>query len=314
MITSLFKNNAISYLIILVVASAIWLWNYIGLSGTENFSMLFGGEKLTVNKQNLIIFSFFFTLIPAWFINYRLKQQLFSYEPTNIFLFFYVIIMGLGIKSQGYIVYLVLSLLLVIFVSYLISFRDKESNVNPIFNSAFILGALMFHNLFFALLLLVLIQNLNTFKRITIKELFVVITGFTLPYLLILAFSELTDNYRFLTSVFELNFQSPAFNYAEWIFVFILTTLGFMGYKVVIQKRTGIDVTIIRLTKNLFSFYLGSILLAVVSLFLELFEFTYFILAIPLSVFLSDYFANSKFKWKEPLFILVVLAFSYHLF
>jgi hypothetical protein len=37
-------------------------------------------------------------------------------------------------------------------------------------------------------------------------------------------------------------------------------------------------------------------------------------LAIPLSVFLSDYFANSKFKWKEPLFILVVLAFSYHLF
>lgn len=314
MITSLFKNNAISYLIILVVASAIWFWNYIELSGVENFSMFFGGEKLTVNKKSWVIFSFFFTLIPAWFLNYRLKKQLFSYEPTNIFLFFYVLIIGLGITSSGLITYISVSMLLIVFVSYLLSLRDKESNVNPIFNSAFIVGVLMFHNLFFGLLLLVLIQNLNTFKRITIKELFIVFTGFLLPYLLVLAFSELTDNYRFLTSVFELNFQIPNFNIAEGIFALILIIIGILGFRVVIQKRTGIDVTIIRLTKNLFSFYLGSILLAIVSLFLELFEFSYFILAIPLSVFLSDYFANSKFKWKEPLFILVVLVFGYHLF
>ena len=254
MVTSIFKNNAISYLLIVVVASAIWFWNYVELSEVDNLTMIFGGEKLTVNKKNWTILSFFFTLVPAWILNYRLKKQLFSYEPTNIFLFFYVLITGLGITSNGLITYITVSLLLVFYVIYLLSLRDKQSNVNSIFNSAFIVGLLMFHNLFFVLLLLILIQNLSTFKRVSFKDLFILFTGFALPYLLVLAFSELTDNYRFLTSVFEINFNIPNFGIPEGIFALALIIIGIFGYLIVIQKRTGIDVTIIRLTKNLFSF------------------------------------------------------------
>lgn len=314
MITSIFKNNPLSHLLIVLMSLAIWFWNYTEVPASENFEIVIGGEKLAMNKKFWLIVSFFATLIPAWFLNFRLKRQLFNYQPNNLFLFFYVLIVGLGITTPDIIVYTIIATFLVVFVSYLLSFNEKESNRNQIFNASFVVGLLLFHNMFFVLLLLVLIQNLSTFRQVTLRDFFMMLSGFFFPYLFVLAISLLADNNGYLSSTITTVWLIPKIQFGQGVLIIFLSIIGFLGYRLVIQKRTGIDVTVLRLTRNIFTLLIGSIILCGVSVFLEVYEFVYFILAIPLSILLTDYFANSKFKWREALFGVVVLSFFTLLF
>lgn len=307
MITSLFKNNLLSYLLVSILGTIIWGVAYFEVTLDVSVSLHFANQDYYFSKRSAILFSFFVTIIGAALLNYKLKKYLFSYEPTNLFLLFYVLVTSLAIHSSHIIEYSLVGLLLMFMVNYLFYFIENEKNENQVFNTSFVIGLLVFQNLFFAILVPLLLLNLGAVKRITIKELALIGVGFFLPTLFIILFSILAENIEILSSLFQLELIFPKIPWKFGLFFLSAIFISVKGYRLVVTKRSGIDINIIRLTKNMFVFFVAMSMITVLSLFFFPKEYVAIVFSIPLSIFLSDFFANSTYKFRELIFLIVIL-------
>ena len=310
MITSLFKNTVLSYFLIVLISIGFWGFAFF----TENPNSLvlldFAGESYQLSKQVAIIISFFATLISGFFLNNRINKHLFSYEPNNLFLFFYLIFFSVELSNSSFLVYDIVSFLLIIFVYYLLSFISSKNDKNQVFNSAFLIGVLCFQNVFFAFFLLLLIQNLSTTKRVGVTELALIFTGFSIPILLVLSLSILTDNYQIIETLWDMEFSAPTVSWRYGVFIVVTSFFAFLGYQLASNKRSGTDITTLLLVKNLFVYLLISLAIGLGSLFLFPQYYVVFLLTLPLSIFISFYISESTTRWKELIF-LALLALTF---
>jgi hypothetical protein len=288
----------------------IWGFAFYKSSGTEFVSIDFAEESYELSKRFAVIISFFFTLISGAFLNHKIKKHLFSFEPNNLFWFFYMLIFSVELTNSSFLSYDVVAVLLIFLVSYLLLFAEPKNIENHVFNASFIIGLLALHNLFFVIFLVLLFHNLGTSKRIGFKELTLIITGFFVPILIVFAFSFITENYSIINSIFNFQFSLPKVTWKYILILLFFLYLSFVGYKSVVTKRSGIDISTLRLTKNLLIYLLISILLSLLSIFSLPQHYILFLLTLPLSLFLSFYFANTTFKWKEIIFI-ATIAFTF---
>lgn len=314
MITSLFKNNLLSYFIVSVLGLLIWGIAYFDVKSNVDISIEIANKEYFFSKQTGILFNFLITLFGATFLNYKLKKYLFSYEPTNLFLLFYVVITSFGLMSNNIISFSLTSLLLILMVNYLFYFIEDKKQEDQVFNSSFIIGLLVFQNISFLLLIPLLVLNLGAVKRISFKEFALIFIGLILPFVFVILFSFLSDNFDVLDSMFQTEINFPKIPWKFGLFFLILIVLSISGYGLVITKRSGIDINILRLTKNMFVYFITTILIVCLSLFLFQKEYIAFIFGIPLSIFLADYFANSSSKSRELLVLAVILFPFLHIF
>ena len=305
--TSLFKNDIFSYVLVSIIGVALWGTAYFEGALDIPVSINIANQQCFFNKQTAILFSFFITFFGATLLNYKLKKYLFSYEPTNLFLLFYVLIASLGLQSSSFIAYSLVSFLLVLLVNYLFYFIENKKQEDQVFNSSFIIGLLIFQNLSFAILIPLLLLNLGAVKRVSIKELALIFIGFLLPALFVILFTILTENREILDSLFQVEINFPKIQWKFGLYFFVLIFISIRGYRLVTTKRSGIDINIIRLTKNMFVFFIAMTIIAGLSLFSFPKEYVAFIFAIPLSIFLADFFANSAFRFREFIFLMVIL-------
>ncbi len=306
MITSLFKNTAVSYFLILLVSICLWGFAFYKSSPNELVTINFAQESYELSKQLAIILSFFTTIISGGFLNYKIKKYLFSFEPNNLFLFFYVVIFSVELSNSSFLVYDIVSIFLIFLVSYLLFFIEPKNNENQVFNASFIIGLLIFHNLFFAIFLLLLIHNLSTTKRIGFKELMLIIIGFIVPILIALAFSIVTENFEIINAAFQVEFAFPKVTWKYGVVILVYLIASFIGYRSVISKRSGIDIATLRLTKNLLMYLIISIVVSSLSIFMFPQHYILFLLTLPFALFLSFYFANTNNKWKEIIFLVTI--------
>lgn len=307
MITSLFKNNILSYLLVFIIGAITWAIAYFDTTYTAVFSVNVANQDYIFSKKAAIIFSFGVTIFGASLLNYKLKKYLFSYEPTNLFLLFYVLISMYGLNSKDIITFSLVSFLLTLLVNYLFYFIENKKTEDQIFNSSFIIGLLVFHNPTFILLISLLLMNLGSVKRVSIKEVALILIGVILPTFFVILFTILTGNIDILGSLFQMEIDLPKIPWKFGLFFLTLILVSIKGYRLVITKRSGIDINIIRLTKNMFVFFIIMSIILGLSLFLFPKEYVAFIFAIPLSIFLSDFFANSAHRYKELFFLIVII-------
>ena len=307
MITSLFKNDIFSYLLASIIGVVLWGIAYFEVILDISVSINIANQEFFFSRQTAILFSFFVTLFGATLLNYKLKKYLFSYEPTNLFLLFYILIASLGLRSSNIISYSLVSFLLVLVVNYLFYFIENKKQADQVFNSSFIIGLLIFQNLSFVILIPLLLLNLGAVKRVSIKELALIFIGFLLPTLFVIFFTILTENLEILDSLFRLEINFPKIPWKFGLYFLALIFISIRGYRLVIIKRTGIDINIIRLTKNMFVFFIAMTIIIGLSLFSFPKEYVAFIFAIPLSIFLADFFVNSAFRFRELIFLIVIL-------
>lgn len=306
MITSLFKNTVVSYFIILLMSVILWGTAYYEVTLDVDVSINFADKTFSISKRMAVVLSFFATLISGGFLNYKIKKYLFSFEPNNLFLFFYVLIFSVELSNSSFLSYDIVSIFLIILVNYLLVFIEPKNNENQVFNSSFVVGLLVFHNLFFVVFLLLLFHNLSTTKKIGFRELILILIGFITPHILVWAISFLTDNYALLNSIFQFELAFPKVTWKYGVVVILFLIFSFFGYRSVITKRAGVDISILKLTKNLMVFLLLSIVVCSLSIFRFPQHYILFVLTLPFSLFLSFYFANSQHKKKEIFFLLVV--------
>ena len=204
MITSLFKNNIFSYLSASIIGVLLWAIAYFEVTLDIPVSINIANQEYFLSKKTAILLSFFVTFFGATLLNFKLKKYLFSYEPTNLFFFFYILIASLGLQSNNIITHSLVSFLLILMVNYLIYFIENKKQEDQVFNSSFIIGLLVFQNLFFVILIPLLLLNLGAVKRISIKELALIIIGFLLPTIFVILFTILTENLEILETLFQL--------------------------------------------------------------------------------------------------------------
>jgi hypothetical protein len=306
MITSLFKNTLLSYLIIILTAIGLWGFAFFTTHPSAIVSIDFANESYHLSKKAAIIISFFATLISAFFLNYRVNKFLFSYEPNNLFLWFYLLFFSVELSNSSFLMYDVVSFLLIIFVYYLLSFISSKESKNHVFNSAFIIGVLCFHNVFFALFLLLLIHNLSTTRRVGISELMLILTGFAIPILLVFSLSILTDNDKLIGTLWDVQFTSPDISWKFAVFIIAAFLFALIGFQLASNKRSGTDISVLLLVNNLFVYLLISLAVSVFSIFLQPQHYILFLFTLPLSIFLSFFFSESTSKWKELAFVAVI--------
>lgn len=310
MITNLFKNNVLSYLIVVVTGAFLWALAYLSVSSDIPVLLEVGGQEFFLPKNIAFILSFFICMIPGWALNYKLRKHLFSYEPNNLFLFFYVLIVSLGLTSPNFLTYSVILALLAYVLINLLLLVEKKSVEKQLFNSGLVIGLLSFHNPFFVLLMLLLVYNLSAIKRTSIREIFSIIVGYCIPVIYTFLFSSLTDNTEFIAMFFQFDWT---FLTIKWQFILVILAMliiAFQGYRIVMAKRSGIDITMLRLTKNLFAALIIFLVISILSGFLFEQGYLFYVLVMPISIFLTDYFANSSSRWKESiLLILVAITF-----
>lgn len=306
MITSIFKNTLLSYLIIILIAIGFWGFAFFTTHPDALVFIDFASESYQLSKKVAIIISFFATLISAFFLNQRVNKFLFSYEPNNLFLWFYLLFFSVELSNSSFLVYDVVSFLLIVFVYYLLTFISSKESKNHVFNSAFIIGVLCFHNVFFALFLLLLIHNLSTTRRVGISELMLILTGFSIPILLVLSLSILTDNFELIGSLLEFEFNSPDISWKFAVFIVVAFLFALVGFQLAANKRSGTDIGVLLLVNNLFVYLLVSLAISVFSIFLQPQHYILFLFTLPLSIFLSFFFSESNSKWKELAFLIVI--------
>ncbi|MEN8927284.1 MAG: hypothetical protein ABF242_05770 [Flavobacteriales bacterium] len=308
MITSLFKNNILSYFLVSALAVLLWGIAFFQISLDVPVSINFANQEFLFSRKIALFFSFSVTLFGAFFLNYKLKKYLFSYQPTNLFAFFYILISGLGISSPFIIVFSLVALGLVFVSNYLFYFIENKESESQVFNAAFILGFLIFHNIAFVVLIPLLLLNLGAVRRITDKEIILIMTGFLLPSILLTLLSILTENLEILNAMLHIDFSFPKIPWKSAALHLIILLISAAGYRLVVTKRSGIDINIFRLTKNMFVFLIAIFVLVIVSLFLFSISYVGFVISIPVSIFLAAYFTNSTVKYKEILFLILVVA------
>jgi len=310
MITSLFKNTIIGYFLILFISVGLWGFSFLETDKEMMVSLNFAGESYEISKRIAIVISFFSTLISGFFLNNRLNKYLFSYDPNNLFLLFYMMIFSVELSNSSFLVYDIVSFLLIIFVYYLLSFITSKNDKNQVFNSAFLIGVLCFQNLFFIAFILLLIQNLSTTRRVGFSELTLILTGFLIPILLVLSLSFLTENYRLISSLWQLEFKTPVVTWQFIVFVSISSVFSFLGFQLAANKRSGTDINTLMLINNLIVYFLVSLVVGIGSLFVFPQYYVVFLFTLPVSVFLSFYVLESSSRWKELAF-LALLALTF---
>ncbi len=310
MITSLFKNTIIGYFLILFISVGLWGFSFLETDKEMMVSLNFAGESYEISKRIAIVISFFSTLISGFFLNNRLNKYLFSYDPNNLFLLFYMMIFSVELSNSSFLVYDIVSFLLIIFVYYLLSFITSKNDKNQVFNSAFLIGVLCFQNLFFIAFILLLIQNLSTTRRVGFSELTLILTGFLIPILLVLSLSFLTENYRLISSLWQLEFKTPVVTWQFIVFVSISSVFSFLGFQLAANKRSGTDINTLMLINNLIVYFLVSLVVGIGSLFVFPQYYVVFLFTLPVSIFLSFYVLESSSRWKELAF-LALLALTF---
>jgi len=310
MITSLFKNTIIGYFLILFISVGLWGFSFLETDKEMMVSLNFAGESYEISKRIAIVISFFSTLISGFFLNNRLNKYLFSYDPNNLFLLFYMMIFSVELSNSSFLVYDIVSFLLIIFVYYLLSFITSKNDKNQVFNSAFLIGVLCFQNLFFIAFILLLIQNLSTTRRVGFSELTLILTGFLIPILLVLSLSFLTENYQLISALWQLEFKTPVVTWQFIVFVSISSVFSFLGFQLAANKRSGTDINTLMLINNLIVYFLVSLVVGIGSLFVFPQYYVVFLFTLPVSVFLSFYVLESSSRWKELAF-LALLALTF---
>ncbi|MEN8786297.1 MAG: DUF6427 family protein, partial [Flavobacteriales bacterium] len=236
--------------------------------------------------------------------------NLFSYDPNNLFLLFYMMIFSVELSNSSFLVYDIVSFLLIIFVYYLLSFITSKNDKNQVFNSAFLIGVLCFQNLFFIAFILLLIQNLSTTRRVGFSELTLILTGFLIPILLVLSLSFLTENYQLISALWQLEFKTPVVTWQFIVFVSISSVFSFLGFQLAANKRSGTDINTLMLINNLIVYFLVSLVVGIGSLFVFPQYYVVFLFTLPVSIFLSFYVLESSSRWKELAF-LALLALTF---
>lgn len=310
MITSLFKNTIIGYFLILFISVGLWGFSFLETDKEMMVSLNFAGESYEISKRIAIVISFFSTLISGFFLNNRLNKYLFSYDPNNLFLLFYMMIFSVELSNSSFLVYDIVSFLLIIFVYYLLSFITSKNDKNQVFNSAFLIGVLCFQNLFFIAFILLLIQNLSTTRRVGFSELTLILTGFLIPILLVLSLSFLTENYQLISALWQLEFKTPVVTWQFIVFVSISSVFSFLGFQLAANKRSGTDINTLMLINNLIVYFLVSLVVGIGSLFVFPQYYVVFLFSLPVSIFLSFYVLESSSRWKELAF-LALLALTF---
>ena len=310
MITSLFKNTIIGYFLILFISVGLWGFSFLETDKEMMVSLNFAGESYEISKRIAIVISFFSTLISGFFLNNRLNKNLFSYDPNNLFLLFYMMIFSVELSNSSFLVYDIVSFLLIIFVYYLLSFITSKNDKNQVFNSAFLIGVLCFQNLFFIAFILLLIQNLSTTRRVGFSELTLILTGFLIPIFLVLSLSFLTENYQLISALWQLEFKTPVVTWQFIVFVSISSFFSFLGFQLAANKRSGTDINTLMLINNLIVYFLVSLVVGIGSLFVFPQYYVVFLFTLPVSIFLSFYVLESSSRWKELAF-LALLALTF---
>ena len=310
MITSLFKNTIIGYFLILFISVGLWGFSFLETDKEMMVSLNFAGESYEISKRIAIVISFFSTLISGFFLNNRLNKYLFSYDPNNLFLLFYMMIFSVELSNSSFLVYDIVSFLLIIFVYYLLSFITSKNDKNQVFNSAFLIGVLCFQNLFFIAFILLLIQNLSTTRRVGFSELTLILTGFLIPIFLVLSLSFLTENYQLISALWQLEFKTPVVTWQFIVFVSISSVFSFLGFQLAANKRSGTDINTLMLINNLIVYFLVSLVVGIGSLFVFPQYYVVFLFTLPVSIFLSFYVLESSSRWKELAF-LALLALTF---
>lgn len=309
MITSLFKNTIIGYFLILFISVGLWGFSFLETDKEMMVSLNFAGESYEISKRIAIVISFFSTLLSGFFLNNRLNKYLFSYDPNNLFLLFYMIF-SVELSNSSFLVYDIVSFLLIIFVYYLLLFITSKNDKNQVFNSAFLIGVLCFQNLFFIAFILLLIQNLSTTRRVGFSELTLILTGFLIPILLVLSLSFLTENYQLISALWQLEFKTPVVTWQFIVFVSISSVFSFLGFQLAANKRSGTDINTLMLINNLIVYFLVSLVVGIGSLFVFPQYYVVFLFSLPVSIFLSFYVLESSSRWKELAF-LALLALTF---
>ncbi len=303
MITSLFKNTILGYFLIGFISLVTWGYAFFGAGTEAVVSLDFAGESYELGKRTAIIISFFSTLISGFFLNNRLNKYLFSYEPNSFFLLFYLVIFSVELSNSNFLGYDIVSFILIIFVHYLLTFVSSKNSQNQVFNSAFLIGVLCFQNLFFIAFLLLLIHNLSTTRRVGVSELILIFTGFLIPILLVLSLSVLTENYRLISSLWQMEFRVPTVTWQFIVFIAITSVFSFLGYQLAANKRSGTDISTLKLVNNLIVYFGISLAIGLGSLFVYPQYYSVFLFSLPLSIFLSFFVLESSSRWKELAFL-----------
>ena len=74
MITSLFKNDILSYLLVSIIGVALWGIAYFEVTLNVPVSINIANQECFFSKQTAILFSFFVTLFGGTLLNYKLKN------------------------------------------------------------------------------------------------------------------------------------------------------------------------------------------------------------------------------------------------
>ena len=286
----------------------LWGIAYFSITLDSGQDINIGEFSFHISNQNSVLISFLITGIAGFFLNYRIKKYLLSYEPNNLFLFFYVLLISTQLSSRSLLAFSLVSFAIVFFINFLLVFIENKTQEKQVFNSALLLGIIIFHNPILGLFVFVLIQNLSAIRRVSLKEVILILAGFLLPMAYVFMISSLVDNPNNSLTEINVNYEFPKINWKYGIVFILFIILSITGFRMANNKRSGTDISTLKLTKNIFAFLLASILIAFISLFIFPQGYAIFIVGAPLSIFLSFYFINSSFKWKELLFLICIGA------
>ena len=127
MLTSIFKNNLISYISIPVLGILLWTLSFYNRSLFLPIKLNIGIDSYSISILYIYIITYVITILTGFFINSKVKKHLFSYEPSNLTFLFYVLLISLSISATSYF-WIILSTIIIALIAI---FEVRNCNYQP---------------------------------------------------------------------------------------------------------------------------------------------------------------------------------------
>jgi len=180
-------------------------------------------------------------LLSRYIIQHRLSRVV-SVIPGAIFILFSCTVL----EPESFSVILLANLFFILSIGSLFKIYKKYKPVGTIFNSGFYLGiATIFYTHYFIYFIAIIMGLLNL-RRLNLKELLQMVSGFLCVYFMTIVFLFYNDNLAILSSHLSIGFNLPNFDFTEPArlikpILLILTLLTFIFFQNTLRKKKKFD-------------------------------------------------------------------------
>jgi Family of unknown function (DUF6427) len=321
MISSILKSNRPG-VIVIIVLSGILIWglsiintNTVGISG-DILSMplySFFENIIPVNSLASILVGFAFVLFQAFLLIQFNKKYILINHRTYLPAFFYILISGSFIPLQGFNPVIIGTIFLYLALNYIFSIYREEYALNKLYLAGFFISIASLFWIPFAVFFLIIWISLSVLRPFIGREWIVSLLGFLTPYLLVFVFyfvvydlSEITLLLGNIKEGFLFVKEFHSIHLAYYLFY------GFLGFIIINASYVLImDFQMKKIrTRKYFVINLWVFVICLLLFFFfknVSFEILYLI-SIPLSFLLTNYFYTVKRTWYLNSIIIILIG------